>query len=157
MPWLTPDDDVRRLEAVWVEMQPTARFVAWGVWLGASLVAAPVLAFVLPVGVVVAGCALAVYLTRQRDRLSLMFAVLLAVLAFLVIPLGSLLHPLPWLVALLLAPVIGVLVARLLMGWVRYETPVRYWLDVVQAEAGGYRGTASERVKVNLPSDRNKR
>lgn len=149
MPWLTPDDDVRRLEAVWVEMgQVQARFVSWGVWLGTSLVAAPVLAFVLPTGVLVAGAALAGGYGRRRDRTRLAFTGLLLALAVLLAPLPALLHPLPWLLALLLAPAVGVAVARHVMGWVRYETPIRYWVDVLRAETGAYRGTPADAVTV---------
>jgi len=148
MPWLTPDDDVRRLEAVWVEMQPAARFVSWGVWLGVSLAVAPVLAFALPTGGLVLAAALAGGFLRRRDRTGFAFTVLLLLLAVLLLPPRSLLSPLPWMVSLLLAPVVGVLVVRHVMGWIRYETPIRYWLDVIHAEVSGHRGTPRDAFRV---------
>ncbi len=148
MPWLTPDDDVRRLEAVWVEMQPTARFVSWGVWLGVSLATAPILAFALPTGALIFGAAVVGGYGRRRDKTGLAFTVLLVLLAMLVLPVPSLLSPLPWLVALLLAPAVGVVVARQAMSWIRYETPIRYWLDVIHLEVAGHRGTPRDAVTV---------
>ncbi len=151
MPWLQPDDDVRRLQGVWVgnggfRWPFEARFVMWGMATLLTPVFGLILWLAVPTSVLLAWAAWAAGWHRSKTPSGAAFSIGAVLLALLVLSPAQLVMPMPWYLALLLAPVAAILTTRRVGPYVRYETPLRYWLRVVWWELNTNRGQHKPRT-----------
>lgn len=127
-----------------------ATFTAWKVWGMLVIPSFVALWLLLPLGLVLAGAvrafsryaarSLPVLIWRRRNWTGRLAGAAMALLALAALPYPRLwLLPLPWFVALLAAPLLAVVIARLVMPWITTNTPLSYWRNLLPRIAGAPR------------------